>query len=140
MENEAGGRLRSGEWTKGWFTSFADIRVLFSGWQGISAPYIELGASWSVRELWMREREVESSIDIGPDGTVGKADERGMSGNGGEDADAVEGDENGSESELEPAALSSGVEGREPEMQTPAENCAEEVGMCVGLRRVRGCG
>lgn len=70
------------------------------------------------------------------------ADENGMNGDSGVNTDAGE-DETGSESE--PAALSSGVEGREPEgMQTPRPGkvCVAEESeeMGHGLGSARGCG
>lgn len=91
----------------------------------------------------MREVEVQSRIDfkVGIDGLAGNIDAKGMSGDNREGGDAaVEGEETKSEWELEPAALRSGVGGREPEVETPAKVCAKAEGTGVGLRRVRGCG
>lgn len=71
-----------------------------------------------------------------------KADEYGINGDRGENAD--EGEEE-IRSESEPAALSSGVEGREPEgMQTPRSGrvcvAEESEGMGLGIGSARGWG
>lgn len=100
MENEAGGRLRIGEGTKEWFTALLDICVLGLGCGRISAGYIELGASGSVREIWTRENEVEwrTEFEVGLDGLPENVDVKGMSGENGDAA--VEGEETKSKSEL----------------------------------------
>lgn len=116
MEKEVGGRLRSGEGTEGWFTALLDICVLGLGCGRISAGYIGLEGSGSVREFWIRESEVESRTEFefgfGLDRLAENVDERGMSGENGESGDAaVEGEEAKPESEMQPAALNSEVEG-----------------------------
>lgn len=131
-ENEAGGRLRTGVlWMESGYSSITDFVSVSNSFSGeTSGAYIEVEPS--ARPIPIRESEVEVRID----GPGEKTDESETSGDRGEKTNG--GEEVGSESE--PAALNSGVEGREPEVETPTKVCVsvEEVGL--GLESIRGCG